>query len=256
MKAQEGLTLVEIMVAMAILGMILLFVTSWQTQTLDLTTKTNSLAEQLTEMNDLSGYLGDRVRSASQVRLAGFTVNAASAVNAGNCDTTTPCLAVLALEEDADPSTTPPTITRRWLRLVYRVEPRSTWVSADKVADTWADDAANNIVVVREYRDSCTETSTGTCSGSLTLTVANFKASFLASAFSSMNPALVADHLTSVDQGATAITPFALADTTRPVGPSNPVTLTFQTKRTVRGTAAFMPADSPYTLTVQPRNVP
>uniref|UniRef100_UPI002869D02F PulJ/GspJ family protein n=1 Tax=Deinococcus sp. TaxID=47478 RepID=UPI002869D02F len=64
MRKQEGLTLVEILVAMAILGIILVLITNWQTQTLQITTKTNNLATQTAELNDLTGYIGDRVRSA------------------------------------------------------------------------------------------------------------------------------------------------------------------------------------------------
>ncbi|WP_168734657.1 prepilin-type N-terminal cleavage/methylation domain-containing protein [Deinococcus sp. KSM4-11] len=250
MKSQSGLTLVEILVAMAILGIILILVTNWETQTLQLTTKTNTLATQIAELNDLSGYIGDRVRSASQVRLTGFTVNAASAVNAGKCDTTTPCLAVLALEEEVNTATTPSTVTRTWFRLVYRVEPRSTWSSVSKVPDTWADNAANNVVVVREYRDNCIEASGGVCSASSPpLTVDAYKASFSDAAFSSMSPALVTDYLSSVDQSGAAITPFALDTVT------NTIILTFQSKRNVKSVTTFTPADNPMTLAVQARNV-
>lgn len=256
--ADRGLTLVEVLVAMGLLGIVLLLVTDWQTQTLTLTARTNAQADQLAELNDLSGYLGDRIRSAAQVRLSGFTVNAASAVNNGKCDTTTPCVAVLSLEEDADPSTSPPTITRRWLRLVYRVEPRATWTGADKVPDTWADDPDNAVRVLREYRDSCTEVSGGTCSvtgGSPAITVAAYRAAFTGAAFSGMSPALVADYLTAVDQAGTAIVPFALT-AAQPVGAANPVILTFQSVRNVRGTVAYTPGAGAYRLSVQARNVP
>lgn len=251
MSRQAGLTLVEVLVAMAILGIILMLVTNWQTQTLQITARTTTLAEQLAELNDLSGYLGDRVRSASQLRLTGLTVNAASAVNAGKCDTTTPCLAALAMDERVDTSTSPATVTRRWLRLVYRVEPRSTWVGADKVPNDWADNAANKVVILREYRDTCTETGSGTCSGSTPpLTVASFKASFLDAAFSGMSPGLVADNLSSVDQDGLAIVPFTFTPA------STTVRLTFQSRRSVRGVTTSAPGAAPYTLDVQARNVP
>ncbi|WP_165795169.1 PulJ/GspJ family protein [Deinococcus koreensis] len=244
MKFQSGLTLVEVLVAMAILGIILVLITNWQMQTLQLTTKTNAGAEQLVELNDLSGYIGDRVRSASSVRRTGLTVNAASAVNAGKCDTTTPCLAVLALEEKVDTSSTPPTITRKWMRLVFRMEPRATWSGADKVPDDWADDASNKVMILREYRDICTITTVPaqTCEA--------FKASFLDAAFSGMSPALVTDSLTSVDQSGATILPFDFTAT------SATVTLKFQSKRNVRGVTTFSPGAAPYTLDVQARNVP
>jgi hypothetical protein len=253
---------VEILVAMAILGIILVLITNWQTQTLQLTTKTNALATQTAELNDLTGYIGDRVRSASRLRFTGFTVNAASAVNSGKCDTTTPCLAVLALEEEVNTATIPATVTRTWLRLVYRVEPRATWVSAGKVPDSWADNAANKVVVLREYRDSCTEAG-ATCSGSSPImTVDAYKASFSDAAFSSMNPALVADYLSSVNQVGAVITPFAVA-TVAQVNPltgiaatSQKVTLTVQGKRSVAGVTSFTPSSGPMSLDVQARNIP
>lgn len=246
MKRTDGLTLVEILVAMAILGIVLALVTNWQTQTLQLTTKTGVLAQQLADLNDLTGYVGDRVRSATQMRLTGLTVNAASAQNAGKCDSTTPCLAVLVPEQEVSGAT----ITRRWLRLVFRVESRALWSNSDvdKVPDTWADTAANKVVIIREYRETCT----------VTISPPNdcvpFKSSFSGAVFSGMNTALVADNLTSVDQAGAVITPFVFKPSSSTSIPSNTLTLKIQSKKTVRGTTSFTPGDGPYTLDVQARN--
>lgn len=248
MKTNLGFTLVELLIAMAIVGVIFVLILNWQTSTLQISTRANTLADQLSELNDLTGYVGDRVRSAEAVRLNGFSVNGDS------CDSTTPCLAVLSLTEDVSGTT----VTRTWNRLVFRVEPRSGWTSLDKVNDTWADTAANRIVIVREYRDTCTETAAPplNCVGvTPALSVATYKDGFLGANLGGMNPQLVADNLTSSDQGGSAIVPFSLQFPSKPLGPGNPVVLTFQSKRNTRGQVTFVPATAPTAMTVQPRNL-
>ncbi|WP_309573214.1 hypothetical protein, partial [Deinococcus sp.] len=169
-------------------------------------------------------------------------------------------LAALALEEEINQVTS--IVTRTWLRLVYRVEPRSTWTSVSKVPNTWADTAANNVVIVREYRDTCQEVSgSAYCSGSGTLTVDAYKATFLSPAFSSMSPSLVADNLSSVNQSGAAITPFVLNTitqvdpTTGAITTSQTITMTFQGKRYISGVTTFTPSSNSMTLAVQARNV-
>lgn len=244
MKRREtGFTLVELLVAMAILGIIFMLVTNWQVSTLNISARTNALSLRLSELNDVTGYVGDRVRSALEVRTSGFTVNKGSAPNGGQCDTVTPCLAVLVPVEEADVSGPALVYKQSFLQLIYRMEPRSTWSASDedKVPDTWADNAANNVMLLREYYARCT------------LTVTECRNTFRNTTdFSGMNRYLVSDYLTSVDQSGGTITPFdAVFDEKKKTGT---VTLRFQGKQNVRGTTYFIPPTGPYTLTVQARN--
>lgn len=246
---QSGLTLIELLVTMAIMGVVLTALLNWQIGTLKVTADTNVRSRSLADLNDVTGYIGDRVRAAEAIRTTGFTVNAASAVNDGKCDTTTPCLAVL-VPVDVVPSGTGSYETRKasayrnWMYLIYRVEPRGTWSAAEKVeVDAWADNAANNIVVLREYRKVCDIKATTPCSN-----VEEFKKDFTTnSSFSNMQAGLVMDHLTSKTPAGAAITPFTVC--------ANKVTLRFQYATHVRGKTIYTPATVPYSLTVQGRNV-
>lgn len=247
-KGQAGLTLVELLVAMALIGIVFAMVSNWQVSTLSISTRTNAMSQRLTELNDVTGYVGDRVRSAITVRTGGFTVNAASASNSGQCDATTPCLAVLVRVEEAESSGAGVVYKRSFLRLIYRVESRSTWSATDqdKVANAWADNADNKIVILREYRERCAigaDPSDPDCSAF----VNNFSK---VSTFAGLNRYLVADHLTSVNQAGGTITPFAYNTATKTI------TLAFQSKQRVQNRVEYMPTDGPYSLQVQARNVP
>lgn len=240
--ARAGLTLVELLVAMSLMGIIFALVTNWQTSTLSVSARTNALSQRLGELNDVTGYVGDRVRSALAVRTSGFTVNG------GGCDATTPCLAVLVPEDRAEASGGSVVYNRQYLQLVYRVEPRSGWAATDpdKVADSWADDPANRVVILREYRARCVPTPTANCAPFL----AGFKTT---GAFVDMTPSLVADLLTSRDQAGGTITPFGY--TYDPVARTGVVSLAFQGKHRARGITTFTPTTGPYTLQMLARNV-
>ncbi|MFD1732336.1 type II secretion system protein J [Deinococcus malanensis] len=140
MKGNAGLTLVEVLVALALMGTIFALLTSWQASTLNLSARTAALSHSLAELNDTSGYLGDRLRAAVRVRVA--TANLS--VNGAACTNVTPCLAIVVPEYD------PGGMTRYHLH-TYRLEARSRVSPADKVTDSWAE---ANVQVLREYRST------------------------------------------------------------------------------------------------------
>ncbi|WP_104991455.1 type II secretion system protein J [Deinococcus sp. NW-56] len=274
MQAEQGLTLVEMLVAMAIMGIVFVLVTNWQVSTLSISTRTNAMSQRLTDLTDATGYVGDRVRAAIAVRDSGFTVNASgatAATNSGKCDAVTPCLALLIPESDeqlkgavtlSDSSATPKigplsTTGVRYRVYVYRMEPRSILNADDRMDDAWADDSTNKVMVLREYRGVvasgsvtatvCPEAVT-TAAGSTTSCNALATHFRTASAFSGLQPYLVTDHLSLTNASGGALTPFAWDAGTRTI------TLRFQTKQSVRGNVTFLPA-TPYTLKVQARNV-
>lgn len=138
MKANTGLTLVELLVALALMGLIFVLLTSWQASTLSLSTHSAALSHSLAEMNDTTGYLAGRLRAAVRVRVA--TANLS--INGAACTNETPCLALVVPEDD------PGGMTRYHLH-TYRLEARSRVSPADKVTDPWAE---ANVQVLREYR--------------------------------------------------------------------------------------------------------
>jgi prepilin-type N-terminal cleavage/methylation domain-containing protein len=223
----QGFTLVELLIAMAIAGVIIMAVLSWQLASTDASIRSNALVQSLSELNDLTGYVGDRVRSAEGIRVNDFKINGKV------CDSTTPCLALLAPQDRGASD-------RKWLYLVYRLEKRADWTSVYKVENAWADKAENKIMVLREYRKSCDLTAPGVCD--------SFKTAFVSLAdFDISAVGLVTDFLTSTDQAGTAIVPFAKT--------GSAVELKFQYKQPVQGKATYLPRTGPYTLTVQARNV-
>lgn len=274
-QTERGLTLVELLIAMAIMGIVFVLVTNWQVSTLGISTRTNAMSQRLTDLTDATGYVGDRVRAAIAVRDGGFTVNAGSATattNSGKCDAVTPCLALLIPESDeelkgsanlsASSGSTKigplRTTGVRYRVYVYRMEPRSILNVDDRMDDAWADNAANKVMVLREYRGVkassgvtstvCPEAET-TAAGSGTTSCDAVASHFLtASAFSGLQPFLVTDHLSLTNASGTALTPFAWD------AGSRTITLQVQTKQSVRGNVSFLPS-TPYTLKVQARNV-
>lgn len=247
MRGHGGLTLVEVLVALAILGIILMLVTTWQTQTLQITTRTTTLAEQFAELSDLSGFVGDRVRSALRVRVAtaGLTVNS----GAGNaCSLSSPCLA-LVIPQFAAAGSLP-----RYSLFVYRMQARSA-VTLDKVPDAWAE---TNVQVMREFRSQDTGSTPSTC---VLATSETFDTATSASCVSMRNlatlaavgnfqPYLVSDYLTPAQGLPAGVPPFAWTPAT------HSATITVQSRRQLRGVTLLVPEPEPYTLTVQARNVP
>lgn len=222
-----GLSLLELLVVLAIIGVVMTMLLNWQMNTLSVTMRTNALSRSLTDLNDVTGYIGDRVRAAKAIRTTGFTVNGKA------CDATTPCLGMLTtVEKDG---------TGQWFYMVYRMEPRSTWRRADYVADHWADDPANKVFVLSEYRLHCEQITPTACD--------TFMNNFVtATAFSDLQPVFVTDYLSLEKSNGTAITPFEYT------AGEQTVKLSFQQKRSAWGRVTFTPTPEPYTLTVRARN--
>lgn len=247
MKIDAGLTLVEVLVAMAILGIVLALITNWQTQTLQLTTSTSAQAQQLADLNDVTGYIGDRVRAAVRVRVAtsGLTVNTGT----GNaCSASSPCLAVVIPEGTAAGAL-------KYVLYVYRMQARSVVSSDDKLDDTWAED---NVQVLREYRSAdtastpinCVPGAGATFETSVVSACATMRNLDTQTSLTGFQPFLIADYLTPSDALPGGVTAFSWLPASRSV------TVNVQSLRRVRGVSKTLPAASAYTLTVQGRNLP
>ncbi|GGL10339.1 PulJ/GspJ family protein [Deinococcus radiotolerans] len=244
---EAGLTLIEILLALGIMGTVLVLITSWQTSTLNLTTRANATGRGLSELNDLTGYLGDRVRGALRVRVAtgGLTVNGSSG---NSCSAEQPCLA--AVLPDAN---TAGTVTR-YVLFVYRLEPRSK-VTLDKATDAWAEE---HVQVLREYRSGDSATSPVNCvpaAGETFETASGPGCAALRDlaglgAVRGFQPFLVSDDLTPSDQLPGGEAPFSWNAATRSV------TLRVQFRQQAGGRVTTLPLTQAYALNVRARNVP
>lgn len=261
-RADQGLTLVELLIAMAIMGIVFVLVTNWQVSTLSISTRTNALSQRLSDLTDVTGYVGDRVRSAVRVRVAtsGMTVNSGT----GNaCSNERPCLAVVLPMPSASGG------INEYDLYTYRMEPRSVLNEDDRPDDDWANGTdvspavTSRVQVLREYRTHSASTP-ATCqatpaqfeSGSFVGTSANVAnctamrdLASLGSVGSTL-PYLVSDYLTPAnelkDVSGANVPAFSLT--------SGAITLRFQSKFRVRGATQLLPIP-PYALTVQARNV-
>lgn len=248
-----GFTLIELLIAMGILGVVLLLVMNWQMSTLNVSTRTNALTRSMNELNDLTGYVGDRVRSAVRVRVATSNLS----INGKACTVNNPCLAVVLPEPRDDGE------IRKYNLFVYRMDPRSE-TNADFVAsDSWAD---TNVAVLQEHRSEDSGSSILNCvvfnpGTPAPVARTTFEASNSPACVSMRNLAsqtnltgfgkyLVSDYLTPASDLPATQQPFAYDPASRTM------TLNFRYRQRVNGAVSSMPLDGPFTLSVQARNVP
>ena len=224
-----GFTIVEVLVAVFILGIVLTGLLSLVTGTLNFSTVAVSSSDRIRELNDVTGYLGDKIRGASEVVVSGSEINIASAPNGGICeidDSTTPCFSVVV------PEATSGTGIDKYTQFFYRIEPRSALPDEYKVANSWADD---NTYIIKEYRNVL-------CTGSECDDASNREAEM---SVSGAQWYLVLDGL---QMDFSTQPPFEYVDS------SGEFSLNFRVADHRRGTTRYTPADEPYELTVIKRN--
>ncbi|WP_038047207.1 prepilin-type N-terminal cleavage/methylation domain-containing protein [Thermus caliditerrae] len=137
---RKGFTLLEILVAIAVLGIFTAALLSFMQSTLAANRTARVQAQLLEELKDAAGYLADTLQEAKAVLTS-------AQVNGQTCAPPS-CLAVLV----------PESVTSCALR-AYRLENRSAVGNDYKAPDPWAD---ANTRMLREYRlggQSCTATS-------------------------------------------------------------------------------------------------
>jgi len=127
---KRGLTLLEILVALAVLAIFTTALLAFTQGTLTANRLARKQAQLLEELKDATGYLADTLQEAQKV-LSSATVNDQT------CEPPT-CLAVL-LPEDGG----------KCVLRAYRLEPRSAVGDDYKSKDPWAD---ANTRTLREYR--------------------------------------------------------------------------------------------------------
>lgn len=222
---RQGVALVELLVAIAVLGVVIGVLIAVTSSTLTFSARAISDAERLAELRDVTGYMSDNIRRARTV-LTDTTVNgAACTITAGS----RACFALVVPEaRDSEAIDT-------YLFLAYRVQPRSELGALYKLADAWAD---ANTYVIQEYRRVLCSPTTTPCSGSPAVPPTPLPT------ISGARPYLVLDGL--------AFDNLAQAFSYDPA--TGKLTLTLQVKERHRGVVRFTPQSAPLKLQVVRRN--
>lgn len=245
-----GFTVVELLVGMAIISVVLLAIGSLQTLVFQAFTPLNGSANRLRDLQDASGYVGDRVRSATAVSTS-LTVNGVACATppaaGGN-----PCFALL-VPEAQQVGSTPQYSANAYLYLAYALIPRSQLSVDDKTVNSWAD---SNTLALVEYRQNICQPNptptnlTGTCTASSPPPAGSGAVSIPAAvpaALTGMSTNIILDSATT-DASSGTFVPFAYDAVTATL------TLAFRLKQQERGATIYTPTDAPLQLTVKRRN--
>lgn len=134
---QLGLTLVELLIAMAIVGVILAGIMALTGGVLRYTNTATSINELTTELNDVLGYIGLRLRSATQFVGATDSIVLTSGPSSFECSVASssgPCLAgIMPVVNVNSPQSE---ITGYELR-AYRVTTTSEWAADPGLPEGW-----------------------------------------------------------------------------------------------------------------------
>jgi prepilin-type N-terminal cleavage/methylation domain-containing protein len=225
MMGRAGLTLIEMLVVTAILGLLLAGLARMAVGTLQVTSLSQSQSEQLVTLKDAVGYISDQVRSSTSL-FSGLTVDNSAC---SHTSTSIPCFALLQPTLDSSGNA----VSNSYELRVYRMRLRSNLSSNFKVTNTWAD---SNTYFIEEYRLSCT-----TCPSSSSSSV------------SGGSWYLVADQLTLTGPSG-SITPFFVDI---PFGSTNNsrVTLRVRATSSLNGKQVYVPSSSILTAIVRSRNI-
>lgn len=247
-----GFTLIELLVVMAILSIMLLAITQMQGTTLAASNTLVGQANRMRELQEASGYLSDRIRSARAIQ-----TDPSLTINGGLCmmsSTTAPCFAALVGEVRA--GSTAVYGANVYMYVVYKMIPRSEVPAVDRKEDEWADTGTNTMSLV-EYRQVVCEpqaypagsTTPGQCttvSPAPTgyVTIPTSVPLVLPTLGNSMTMNVILDYAT-LDDASGAFTPFATGDI---------FTIKLRAKNRVNNNVRYTPISGPFTLKVKPRN--
>ncbi|AFZ67481.1 prepilin-type N-terminal cleavage/methylation domain-containing protein [Deinococcus peraridilitoris] len=230
---RSGLTLAELLVALAVLGVLCAALLALEGSVLRSSAQVSAQAARLRELQEASTYVADRVRAARDLR-TDLSVNG-SPCTVYPAPGGRPCFALLV------PSAELGQAIDTYAYRVYRVEPRTSLNPADRVNDAWAD---AHTFVLREYRAYACGPASVTTAGACT--PASIPAGVPA-VLTNTQPFLVMDGLT-FDGPAGAFTPFAYDPASRVL------TLRLRVGRREAGRVLFTPPSGYQELRVQLRN--
>ena len=245
-----GFTLMELVIAMGLLSVVLLAIGTLQGSMFTSFVSLNGSAARGRELQDASGYLADRLHSASAVSTA-LTVNGVA------CQITppvsvNPCFALL-IPETRQVGAVAQYSANVWMYVVYMYVPRASLPPADRPVDAWADANAGGLL---EYRtvicqpNAVVSNVSGTCSTDGTSTGGMVPVpKTIPVAITGMTPYVVMDSATT-DQlpAAGAFQPFAYDPLT------SKFTLNLRAKTYTGGKVMYTPASGPLVVTAVRRN--
>lgn len=152
MRRSAGFTLIEVLVTMAILGLLLGSLTYFWIGTLRVSTSAETNAQQVLTLQDASAYMADRVRGASALlyQLTLTDPDGSSRVCALEPEATqVPCLGLLVRKINASGDIE----EHLYQAIVFAFEKRLLLGANYKISDDWLD---ANTYMLREYRLVCT----------------------------------------------------------------------------------------------------
>ncbi|WP_221088733.1 PulJ/GspJ family protein [Deinococcus aquaedulcis] len=230
---QSGFTLIEVLIALAIFGILIVLVLNLQTSVIGFTDAQNNAALRLQGLNEVGGYLGDRVKTAQAVR-DGITVDG----EVCQMSAAAPCLAVVLPTLNPDCGTDVPV---NWTLHAFRYVARSAIPAAEKTPAPGLDTASAGAYGLKETQVPLTDPAVPTtCTA---VAPPSNTASYMGTARSGY----VTDNLTLV-AGQNA---FSYATT----GGKNLVTLRLRTVSSSRNGLVYTPVSGSYELQVYARNV-
>lgn len=246
---KDGFSLVEMLIVMAILGIIVGGISQMVVSSFKISSLVQTQSEQLVALKDATGYIGDQIRSATQIYGEDITVvntgyKFALRINGTECNSSAnlPCFAITQVNSDLSG------VVR-----VFRVKQRSqSWTGTQGFfpINNWAD---TNTYVIEEYLYSCTTACTvpivTSVAGGLETTLSvpsNCTVSGAASACWSLVTDML--DLTNVSNPVQTIrntsgTIFGISIQVRSVGYLN-------------GRPVYVPSSGVYTTIVKARNIP
>lgn len=220
-----GLSLLEVLLVIAIMGILLAAITKVVTGTLATTSLATSQSDQLLSIKDTVGYVSDQIRSAAAVY---DTLTVDSNVCSTN-NTTAPCFGVKQPVVDSSGNIT----VDSYVIKVFRLRTRSNLDANYKIANSWAD---SNTYFLEEYRYSCTTSGCPNNAGSI----------------SGGSWYFVADDLTLNNTSGT-FTPFTVVTNGSSI--RDGVIIRVRATAQISGRQIYVPSNGIYSVTVRARNI-